>query len=274
MKRPRVDLHTHTCYSDGKLTPAALLEKADDAGLRVLALTDHDTLAGWDAAQEVASMPVDLVPGVELSVTAGDREVHLLGYGFDPAHGGLRDHLERFTRVRRERARKMVEKLNAAGVSITMDAVQRAAAGADALGRPHVAAALIEAGHTASYDAAFEQYLGNDGPAFVAKPQFAAADALGLLHDAGGIGVLAHPGHWTSGRTLHLLRRAGLDGLEVWHPSHDASLVSYYQHLARDFDLVSTGGSDYHGLGPDDEAHFGTYGLTWTEWKRVRAVIG
>lgn len=274
MKRPYADLHTHTCYSDGQLTPAALLEKAEREGIRVLAITDHDTLAGWDAAQEAAkTSPVELVTGVELSVTVGEREVHLLGYGFDPAYAELRAHLERFTAAREERAQQMVERLNDMGVVITMEAVQQAAANAHAIGRPHVAMALADAGYVASYNEAFEQYLHRDGPAFVGKPRFPAADALDMLHAAGGLGVLAHPGHWTSGRLLYLLRQAGLDGIEMRHPSHDLSLIAYYQRVARDFGLVSTGGSDYHGHGPEDEARFGAYGLTKAEWKRVADVV-
>lgn len=268
------DLHTHTTCSDGELEPAELVEAAARRGLRVLAITDHDTLAGWDAARTAeASGSVELVPGVELSVTVGDQEVHLLGYGFDPAHAGLRSHVAWFVEARYERAQQMVDNLQALGMGVTLEDVQHAADGAEALGRPHVAMALTAAGHVDSYQDAFDQYLAHDGPAFAAKPSFPARDALDLLHDAGGIGVLAHPGHWTSGRLLHQLDRAGLDGIEVWHPSHDASLVAYYERLARDYDLVATGGSDYHGHRPNDDEQFGTRGLTRPAWRRVREVV-
>lgn len=270
MAVPYADLHTHTTYSDGQLDPAALLDKAAAAGIRVLAITDHDTVAGWAAAQKAAAGgPVELVPGVELSVTVGDREVHLLGYGFDPAHAGLRAHLAQFADARRERAQQMVDKLNAHGIALSFEAVQEAAGAAQSIGRPHVAMALVAAGHVASHDEAFEQYLHRDGPAYADKPAFPAEDALDLLHAAGGIGVLAHPGHWTSGRTLHLLRRAGLDGIEVWHSSHDAPLAAYYERLGRDVDLALTGGSDYHGHRSGDEERFGAYGLTRIQWKAV-----
>jgi hypothetical protein len=268
------DLHAHTTYSDGQLAPAALLEKAAARGLRVLAITDHDTLAGWDAARTAAAGgPVELIPGVELSVTVGGQEVHLLGYGFDPFHEGLRAHLEWFADARRERARRMVERLNAHGIELAFAAVQQAAGDAHAIGRPHVAMALVDAGYVDTHDDAFEHYLHQGGPAFVEKPEFPAADALDLLHAAGSIGVLAHPGHWTSGRTLHLLRRAGLDGIEVRHPSHNASLVAYYQRLARDFGLASTGGSDYHGHRPGDEERLGTCGLNRAEWDAVSDAV-
>lgn len=274
MAPPYADLHTHTTYSDGQKPPAALLDEAAARGIRVLAITDHDTVAGWAAIHEAAAgSPVDLVPGVELSVTVSDREVHLLGYGFDPFHEGLRAHLERFAEARRARARQMVEKLNAEGIALSFGAVQAAAADTQAIGRPHVALALAEEGYVDTYGEAFEHYIHHDGPAFVAKPQFPAADALDLLHAAGGIGVLAHPGHWTSGRTLHLLRRAGLDGIEVRHPSHDASLVAYYQRLASDLGLASTGGSDYHGHRSGDDEQFGTCGLSRAEWDAVGEAV-
>lgn len=274
MSAPYADLHTHTLYSDGQLAPAALLEKAAARGLGMLAITDHDTIAGWEAAQAAAARsPVELIPGVELSVTVSDQEVHLLGYGFDPSHAGLRAHLERFTEARRERARRMVEKLNAHGIELSFEAVEQAAAEARSIGRPHVATALVAAGHVASHDEAFEQYLHRDGPAYADKPAFPAGDALDLLHAAGGIGVLAHPGDWTSGRLLYQLRRVGLDGIEVWHPSHDAPLVEYYERLGRDFDLALTGGSDYHGHRPGDEERFGAYGLTPDQWNAVGAAV-
>lgn len=268
------DLHTHTTCSDGQLDPPALLDAADERGIRVLAITDHDTLAGWDAAQQVATgHSVTLIPGVELSVTVSEREVHLLGYGFDPHHDALRAHVEWFAEARRERAQQMVDNLQALGVDVTLEDVRHAAGGAEALGRPHVAMALAAAGHVEAYEGAFAQYLSEEGPAFVAKPSFPARDALDLLHSAGGIGVLAHPGHWTSGRLLHQLDRAGLDGLEVWHPSHDASLVAYYERLARDYGLVATGGSDYHGHRPGDDERFGTCGLTRAAWQRMRSTL-
>lgn len=247
------------------------MARAAAQGIRVLAITDHDTIAGWSEASAAAvRQSIGLVPGVELSVTVDDREVHLLGYGFDPAHAGLRAHMEQFAAARRRRVERMIEKLQALGIDLPWEAVQQAAAGTQSIGRPHVAAALVEAGYVASYDAAFEQYLRQDGPAYARKPRFPVRDALELLHDAGGIGVVAHPGHWMSGRLLHRLRRAGLDGIEVQHPSHDATLVAYYQRVARDFGLAATGGSDYHGPGRDANTQLGERGLSRAEWQHIR----
>lgn len=269
---PRADLHTHTRFSDGTLAPEALLKKAKARGLQVVSVTDHDTVDGWAATQDAAQKhDIEVVSGVELSVTVDGREVHLLGYGFDPAHAGLRKHLAEFAEARRRRAEAMVERLCALGLPLTMDEVIPEGEVTPALGRPHVARALVRRGHVASHDAAFDEYIGREGPAFVEKPDVPASDALALLHNAGGIGVLAHPGHWTRTATIRTLVQAGLDGIEVIHPSHDEALQSYYRRIARSYDLLPTGGSDYHGPSDRDEDTLGQFGLSRSAWARVRA---
>lgn len=276
---PAADLHTHTTCSDGQLAPAALVQKAAERGLSVLAVTDHDTTAGVAEAQEAGrACGVHVVPGVELSVTvhhdgpssntngsAGDssrddgEEIHLLGYAFDPAHEGLRDHLARFKDVRRERADRMAARLTDLGHPLTLDDVEAQAAEGAVLGRPHVAQALVAAGHAPDTRAAFDRLIGDGKPAFVQKPRFDAAEALALLHDAGGIGALAHPGEWTTGRTFHTLLEAGLDAVEVVHPSHDDRLTRYWRRQAETWGLRQTGGSDYHGPRDGEEDPFGRY---------------
>ena len=263
-------MHAHTHCSDGRLAPAALVAKARSCGLKALAITDHDCIDGLAEGQAAgARYGVEVVPGVELSVTVGEEEVHLLGYFFDPAHPGLRAHLEAFQQRRRERAEQIVEKLNALGVALPFEAV-RAQAKGQAVGRPHVAEALVASGYVAETQEAFEQYLADDAPAIVAKPLFPAREALALLHDAGGIGVLAHPGHWTGDATLMALVQAGLDGLETIHPSHDAGLTHYYRRLARDFALLETGGSDYHGPRSDETETMGRYTIPYPWLERAR----
>lgn len=260
----------HTRFSDGTLTPDALLRKAKACGLSVVAVTDHDTIEGWPDAKAAARRhAIDVIPGVELSVTVDGREVHLLGYGFDPAHTGLQDHLKDFVEARRKRAESMVKRLQELGMPLTMGDVMPEGEVTPALGRPHVARALVQRGHVASHDAAFEEYLGRDRPAFVGKPEVPASEALALLHEAGGIGVLAHPGHWTRPTTLRALVEAGLDGIEVIHPSHDDALTAYYRRMARSYDLLPTGGSDYHGRLEGDEDKIGRFGLAKSAWERV-----
>ena len=268
------DLHTHTHCSDGAHAPADLVQRASDVGLRVLAVTDHDTVAGVAAAQEAAAQhALQVVTGVELSVSVEETEVHLLGYGFDVEDPGLTAWLEDMQAARRERAREILDRLDALGVPVD-EATLRAEVGASAsVGRPHIAAALVGEGHVPTRRAAFEQYLGEGQPAYVTKPPAPAADVLTLLHEAGGIGVLAHPGHWTSSRTIRRLVEVELDGIEVTHPAHDASLRQYYTRLARGYGLLRTGGSDYHGPSTDRDTGLGDLGMTRQEWERFRGVL-
>lgn len=274
MSTVHADLHTHTHCSDGTRAPADLVALAASRGLHVLAITDHDTVAGLAEAQSAAQAHgVHLVTGTELSVTVNEHEVHLLGYGFDPTHDGLTRHLDRFVEARRERVRSIVSRLQDVGLHVEMADVEQVveATGTDevphqhALGRPHVAQALVRGGHVDTVDDAFDRYLSRGQPAFVAKPPVPASDALDLLHDAGGIGVLAHPGHWTPTTRLRALIDVGLDGIEVVHPSHDVTLESYYQRIARSRGLLTSGGSDFHGRGDDDE-RFGRLGMDREHW--------
>lgn len=266
----RADLHTHTYYSDGHLSPRELVEKAAQHGLVAIAITDHDTIDGL-AEGEQAGMEcgVEVIPGVELSVTVREESVHLLGYFFDPAHVELREHFERFIAHRRERVYRIVERLSASGMALSFEAVQALAKGR-VLGRPHVAEAMVEAGHVATERDAFQQYLADGKPACVPSVSFPAAEALALLHEAGGIGVLAHPGHWTADQTVMTLIQCGLDGIETIHPGHDAMLTGYYRQLARDMGLLETGGSDFHRPGP--ESAMGRTAISYAWLARARSV--
>ncbi len=266
----RADMHTHTHCSDGELAPAALVRKARAYGLSALAVTDHDTIEGLaEAVAAGGEYGVEVVPGVELSVTVGDREVHLLGYFFDPAHEGLGDYLTAYRERRWERGLGMVERLRTLGVPLRFEAVLEQA-GDGVLGRPHVARALHAEGHVETYVEAFDRYLADGGPAFVPKEPFPAERALDLLHEAGGIGVIAHPGHWTPTDVLMTLIRAGLDGIETTHPSHDAMLTDYYRQITRDYLLIETGGSDYHGFREQDEENFGHVSIPYPRFDRAR----
>jgi predicted metal-dependent phosphoesterase TrpH len=268
------DLHTHTVCSDGKESPEALVQRAAEQGIRVLSVTDHDTVEGLGPAAATAEeVGIRLVPGIELSVTLKGREIHLLAYGVNPEHSGLQRHLAAMQEARQDRAWTIVERLRTKGVEVEDEQLRSDIASVHAVGRPHVAAALVRAGHVDTERAAFEQYLGAGQVGDVAKPAFEAADALSLVHDAGGVGVLAHPGHWLSGRQARRLVEKGLDGIETNHPSHDASLRGYYERLANGYDLLTTGGSDYHGRTADEEARFGTVGMSRSEWERFRAAL-
>ncbi|MBX6330891.1 MAG: PHP domain-containing protein [Gemmatimonadaceae bacterium] len=240
-----VDLHMHSTASDGALPPGEVVAAAKRAGLVAIALTDHDTVAGLAEAREVGDrLGVRVVAGVELSAVEED-EVHLLGL-----HLARLDEVERqlaaFREARRERARQIVDRLNALGLPVTLDAVM-AQAGTGAVGRPHIARALIAGGWARDLREAFERWLGNGRPAYVEKRRLALADAIRLVHDAGGIAVLAHPGSEARRARLEALRAIGLDGVEVRHPSHTPEDVARIAALAEHLQLVPSGGSDWHG---------------------------
>lgn len=256
---PRADLHTHTTASDGRLSPPGLVEKAALRGLAALSITDHDTLAAYPTARLAAERHgLELVPGVELSVRAEGRDVHLLGYGFDLEHEGLRAHLARYRAERQRRAEEIVARLGMLGVPVSLGHVLALAEGG-AVGRPHVARALLEAGHVGSVQEAFARFLGEGGPAAVPKGAATPEEAITLLHEAGGVCVLAHPGTSITPKVLAHLLEAGLDGIEVVHPVHDEALEAYWRDVARRHGLLETGGSDYHGFREEEEARFGTY---------------
>jgi len=266
------DLHTHTHCSDGTLAPEALVRRAVERGVKVLAVTDHDTIAGLKEARAAArSHGLQFVNGVELSVEVDGRSVHLLGYGFDPEHPALTDYLSAFSRRRRDRLNEMIDRLAESGVEVSTDAVDGQVGTSAAPGRPHLARALAEEGHVESYQAAFDQYLDVEKPAYVPAPTQPAAAAIEALHAAGGVAVLAHPGQWTSSGVLKMLRERGLDGIECVFPSHPDYLVDYYQNICRSHDLLVTGGSDYHGRPDAEEVQLGEVGLTKSQWERFRA---
>lgn len=243
----KVDLHTHTTFSDGVLSPSELMAKAKQVGISVISVTDHDTVAGVpDCSKAAAKVGIDFVPGLEISASVEGVEVHILGYFFDPDNTTIREYCDTFRNHRRERAMRIVDKLDELGIALDHDKVIEDS-GEGTIGRPHIADAMVNAGYVASISDAFDLYLKDGGPAYVSSRKIEAGDAIKMLSGAGGISVLAHPGQWTSDRTVMSLIRSGIDGVEVVHPSHDQSLQEYYRNIAREFFLVTSGGSDYHG---------------------------
>jgi predicted metal-dependent phosphoesterase TrpH len=246
-----IDLHTHSRASDGTLTPAALVGAAAESGLTVLALTDHDTTAGWDEAAAALPPGLSLVRGAELSCTRGGISLHLLGYLFDPAHPPLAARLAQVRAGRESRAERMAELLAADGVAVTYDQVRRLARGT--VGRPHVAQALVEAGLVRTIDEAFTpEWIGTRGRYWVGKDEIDAVEAITLVRAAGGVTVFAHAGAVGRGRivgddVISELAEAGLDGLEVDHPDHDGDMRQHLRGVAGDLGLLVTGASDFHG---------------------------
>ena len=242
----RIDLHTHSTASDGELPPADLVRLAIERGLSVIALTDHDSCDGIDVAIEAArGTRLEVIPGVELSCDVSQSEVHMLGYFVDGHDAHFQSMLDKFREVRFGRAEKMTKKLAALGAPISFERVKQIA-GDGSIGRPHVAQALLEAGHVATVTEAFDKYIGRNGPAYVERFRLTPEDAVSLILQAGGVPVLAHPREVTS--WVEPLVKVGLIGLEVHYGMYDDPTKAELARIARQYGLVATGGSDFHGL--------------------------
>lgn len=242
----RADLHTHTTASDGALAPADLVTLARQRGLAAIAITDHDTVAGIPAAMSAAAGEIDILPGFELSCRQGETDVHLLGYAIATDSPSLRDLLQTRQRGRRERARRIVQRLDDLGYPVTLEQIEALADGA-AIGRPHIARALVAAGHVPTVGDAFARLLANGRPAYVASAALSPADGIAAIHAAGGCAVLAHPLYSAGYETfLPDLIAAGLDGIEVEYPDHGQALRARLHALARTANLIATGGTDFH----------------------------
>jgi 3',5'-nucleoside bisphosphate phosphatase len=246
----RADLHSHSTASDGTCPPGEVMRQARAAGLGVIALTDHDTVAGHPAARAALPPGLTLVPGMELSCRLDGHSVHLLGYLFDPADPDLAEECARIRDSRLQRAREMVERLAELGVPVTWEQVS-AIAGGGVVGRPHVARAMVEAGVIDTPDQAFgPDWIGDGGRAHVARYALDPARAIALIRAAGGVAVLAHPrarGWMVPDEVIAGLAAAGLSGVEVWHPDQDRDQRRHLQDLAARLGLVASGGSDDHG---------------------------
>lgn len=257
-----IDLHCHTNASDGLLPPAEVVAYAARLGLETIAITDHDTVDGIaEALDAAARWGIEVIPGVEINTDVPEGEVHILGYFF---HDGWRDAelgtlLRRIEAGRVVRAQKMVQKLAELGAPLSFQRV-RELAGGEIIGRLHVAMALVEAGHVATRREAFERYIDRHGPAYAERFKLSPAEACQAITCAGGLPVLAHPlGDMTDGvaaiadleAQLTALCAAGLVGLEAYYPRHTAAMTDQLLALARRFDLIPTGGSDYHGPLPE-----------------------
>jgi predicted metal-dependent phosphoesterase TrpH len=242
-----IDLHMHTDHSDGACTSEEVLAMVRSSGVRAFAITDHDTLDGY---RHVKSMlkPGDpeIVSGVELSVLMGEDDAHILAYLFDPEDVRFNGELTAFQSKRDERGKQIVEKLRTLGVELAFDEVAKTADGS-VLGRPHVAETLHRLNHVGSYQEAFDRYIGRRGPAFVPKVMLEPQQTIDLVHQAGGVAVLAHPFIDDMAKYIDMLTEMGLDGLEIRHPNHSADQTARLERIADRLHLVVAGGSDFHG---------------------------
>lgn len=252
----KADLHTHTTHSDGHCSPYELISKAAAAGINILSITDHDSVGALDEGIAVGKeFNVEVIPGMELSASSGELDIHILGYFMDYHNKALEEALAHFRENRMRRVEKIVDKLNQMNIPLTMESVLSHATG-DSVGRPHIASALVTAGHARSYHHAFEKYLGDGRPAFEKKPDFSPADTVRLIAQAGGLSFLAHPCR-ISDEVLFQIIKCGIDGIEVIHPSHSPEMVRYYRGIVNEYCLLESGGSDFHGGPKNDERLLG-----------------
>jgi predicted metal-dependent phosphoesterase TrpH len=236
-----------------------MVRQAHAAGLSVISITDHDHVGAIDEAMEVGkSLGVEVVPGVELSVALNDKDIHLLAYFFDHTNKKLLDYLAFFRYERLKRAERIVQKLNDINIPLKLDAVLDQA-GIGSVGRPHIASALLEEGLTGTYHEAFMKYIGAGAPAYEKKYQLSPNEATQLVAQAGGLSFLAHPGKYTTDIELSTLIQAGLDGIEVVHPSHNEARQEFYRGVVHQYFLLECGGSDYHGGKKNDDQVLGVY---------------
>ena len=247
-----IDLHTHSNNSDGTNTITENVALALQRGLGGIAITDHDTTAGYaEAAVAAEGTGLVIVPGIEFSAEYDGASLHVLAYWVDPTDPPLVEELKRLTDTRFRRGELMIEKLQELGYDISFEQV-RAIAGDDLIARPHVAQAMVEAGIVTTEKEAFDRFISDDGIAYVPKHALDPMDALGLIGAAGGVCVLAHPAMWKGNGAvpdtlIEGMAAAGMGGLEVDHPDHDEAQRAHYRELAGRLDLVATGASDCHG---------------------------
>jgi len=271
----KIDLHTHSTYSDGTDTPSELINKALATGISIIGLTDHDSISGWQEATKALRSGISLVPGAEISCQTTDGiSVHILGLLFDANNTELMNTLEKTRENRHGRMEKIIARINEAGIDITMNDVLEQLSDGATLGRPHLADALVKKGVVASRDEAFTQMLHNNSKYYVSHYSPTPEAAIALIKAAGGVSVIAHPMASHRGRTISLetfgsLIDSGLDGIEVDHRDHSPDEKKQLISLASESNLVMTGASDYHGNGKLNS--LGEYTTNPDQWERLES---
>jgi predicted metal-dependent phosphoesterase TrpH len=268
----RIDLHMHSHFSDGVHAPSVLVDLAKWKGISAIALSDHDSLDGFpelEAAGRAAG--VEVLTAVELSCEHAGHDLHVLGYGVDATHAGLQASLREFRASRERRGVRIVELLREHGIHIDIEKVL-AKAGGGALGRPHIAEAMLEAGHVADHAEAFAKYIGEGGPAYVEKYKISPAEAVAGIHAANGLAFVAHPGYYLDGTdSFATLLDYGFDGVEVFHPYHRPAMIERLLGIARDRGLLISGGSDFHGFAGRD--NLGEPPVSYALLERIREAL-
>jgi len=266
----RFDLHLHSAASDGQFTPSELVTMALERHLLAIAITDHDTTAGIDEALDAArGTELEVIPGVEISCDVPRQELHVLGYYIDHHDSALEEKLRTFRQARLQRAKEMLAKLAAIGFPLEWEVVAELAGG-DSVGRPHIAQAMAKMGYVASTDEAFDLYIGRNGPAYVERYKLSPLEAVSLIKEAQGLPVLAHPLEVM--QFVPSLVEGGLVGLEVYYDGYSPEDIQKLANLARKYDLIPTGGSDFHGSDVLDTVEMGGIEVPMESLKRLRAL--
>ncbi len=256
------DLHNHTTASDGAFTPTEVVQRAFERGVKAIAITDHDTVAGVEEAREAAkARGMWFTSGIEISATLEGREIHILGYGVDTSNKALLDYAHETRAYRNSRAESIIAALQERGIKKFSIRDVREVSGAGVIGRQHIAKAMWNKGLVKSVREAFDKHLADELLPEAAQREFPVQAAIALIHEASGVAVLAHPARVISGEQFDALLAEGLDGVELHHPSHDTDVCQLYSILAKEHNLLTTGGSDFHGGNKRDGSNTGRYGL-------------
>jgi predicted metal-dependent phosphoesterase TrpH len=267
------DLHLHTNFSDGTFSPEELAGHGARLGFAALSLTDHDSVEGCARMTAAcAAAGIEFIPGTELTAEIGDTELHLLGYFLDLQNGKLLTETARFQIVRQNRIHEMVAAINKLGVPLAVETVF-ALANCKSPGRPHVARALVQAGFVANLDEAFERFLKKNRAAWVPKAKMSALEGIELIHQAGGLAVMAHPGLNRTDEIIPALAEAGMDGIECFHAKHSIQMSERYLAIAGQYHLLVTGGSDCHGFSKNKPL-IGTVKLPYEHVEKLKAAAG
>ena len=244
------DLHIHSCHSDGTFTPFEIVDRAKQKGLFAISITDHDEICAIEPSRTYGEEKgLQVISGVELSAIYKDKEIHILGYLFDENKKNLKQKLALVRKYREERAKGILEKLKSYGFHIEFELV-KSIAGQGAIGRPHIAQAMLKSNIIRNYKEAFVKYIGNGKPCNVPKFRFSPEEAIGLIGDAGGASVIAHPGNIRDDTIVAQLLQFPFAGIEVFHPDHNSNQIKNYLSIAKERSLIATGGSDSHGIVP------------------------
>jgi predicted metal-dependent phosphoesterase TrpH len=258
----KIDLHMHTSHSDGFYSPSELVTKAKESDLDAISITDHDSTNGIEEASSLGKeLGIEVIPGVEISSEHNGKEVHILGYFLDYTNKEFARYLSFFREERIKRAERIIKKLENLGLDLDFEDIM-AVSKNSAIGRPHIAQAMLNKGLVSSYFEAFNKYIGNGGPAYEKKVHLSPESAYKIITDAGGLSFIAHPGFMPEDILKELIE-SGVDGIEVYHPSHTPQKIKFYKGIVSEYYLLESGGSDYHGGQRNDDDNFGKYFTTF-----------